>query len=69
MSIPDYVTNVDNRNNLSYRYHGELGMGYYYHNGIPKSKEEIDKLFPIDKEVQKLGTRYKGPNPDKTKIE
>lgn len=68
MSIPDYVTNVDNRNNLPYRYHGNMGMGYYYHNGEPKSKEEIDKLFPIDKDVDKLGKKYKGPNPDKTKI-
>lgn len=66
MSIPDYVTNVDQRNNLPYRYHGD--MGYYYVNGEPKRKEEIDKLFPIDKEVQKLGTRYKGENPDTTKI-
>lgn len=68
MSIPEYVTNVDQRANIPYRYHGEFGMGYYYLNGEPKSKEEIDDLFPIFDNVQKLGRKYKGDNPDKTKI-
>lgn len=69
LTISEYVKNRDIRHTLPrYRYHGNLGMGYYLSDEV-ESHEEIKAKYPIEGEVIKLGTRYKGENPDKTKVQ
>jgi hypothetical protein len=67
MTISDYVSNKEIRKNLPYRYHGIMGMGYYFINGAPISDEEIEILYPIDKKFLKNGEIFKGKNSDRTK--
>lgn len=68
MTITEHVNNLTVRQNTPYKYHGDLGMGYWWYNGEPISDEEMEALHPIKTKPVPFNKQAKGPNPDSTSL-